>query len=209
MNKYLSLLAIPGVLTLSAGALRAQSGELWGEGGGSILVNHSIGSPFTGGNSNAVKLDDGFRAGVTFTLNSSGNLGNEFQYIYNHSDLSDSTGALLGAPGSAGMAIHQIGYNLLYYFNPTSENVKIRPFVTGGLALDVFSAPRDVGFGGASPRPAFDYGGGVKYRISSLWAWRFDVRGYTGGKPDWGGVLRNQSGLLQQFEVSIGIGAWF
>lgn len=204
MKRYLPLL-----LVVAAGALHAQSGELWGAGGGSILVNNSIGSPFVGGNSDAVKLDDGFLAAFTFTLNSSGHLGNEFQYVYNHSDLSDSTAFLLGAPGSAGMAIHQIGYNLLYYFNPAGEDQKIRPFVTGGVALDVFSAPKYASFGGASPRAAFDYGGGMKYRISRLWAWRVDLRGYTGGKPAWSGVIHNQSGLLQQFEASIGIGVYF
>lgn len=200
---------LPVFLVVVAGALHAQSGELWGEGGGSILLNNSIGSPIPGGISNAVKLDDGFLAGVTFTLNSSARLGNEFQYVYNRSALSDSTGIILPQPGSAGMAIHQVGYNLLYYFNPTSENKKIRPFVTGGVSLDVFSAPTYADFGGASPRPAFDYGAGVKYRISPLWAWRIDLRGYTGGKANWSGVLHNQSGLLQQFEASVGIGVYF
>jgi hypothetical protein len=204
MTKYLPVLAIA-----AAGALHAQSGELWGGAGASILVNNSIGSPIPGGNSNAVKLDDGFSANFRFTWNSSGNLGNEFQYVYNRSYLSDSTGLLLPQPGAAGMAIHQIGYNLLYYFNPPSESEKIRPFLTGGVDVDVFSAPKMASFSGGSPRPAFNYGGGVKYRISSLWAWRFDLRGYTGGKPDWSGVLQHQSGLLQQFEASVGLGFYF
>lgn len=204
MKKYL-----PVLLIAAAGALQAQSGEFWAEGGGSILVNNYIGSPFLGGNDHDVKLDDGFRVGFRFDWNTSGNFGNEVQYGYNRSALSDATGIILGAPGRDGMTIHQIGYNLLYYFNPGKDEAKVRPFVTGGVNLDVFSAPSMATFTGGSPRPGFNYGGGVKYRISQLWAWRFDLRGYDSGKPNWSGTLHNQSGLLQQFEASIGIGVLF
>jgi len=204
MKRYLPLF-----LTVAAGVLHAQSGELWGEGGASILANNSIGSPIPGGNSNAVKLDDGFRVTFRVVYNSSGRLGHEFQYAYNRSRLSDSTGIILPMPQSQGMAIHQVGYNLLYYFNATSENEKVRPFITAGVNLDAFSTPATASPTGGSPRAGFNYGGGVKYRISSLWAWRFDLRGYDSGKPNWSGVLHNQSGLLQQFEASVGLGVYF
>lgn len=204
MKRYLPLL-----LMVVAGSMRAQSGEFWGEGGGSILLNNSIGSPIPGGNSNAVKLDDGFRISFRFVYNSSGRLGHEFQYAYNRSRLSDSTGIILPQPQSQGMAIHQVGYNLLYYFNSTNDNEKVRPFLTGGVNLDSFSMPAQASPTGGSARAAFNYGGGVKYRISSLFAWRFDLRGYDSGKPNWHGVLHNQSGLLQQFEASVGLGVYF
>ena len=51
--------------------------------------------------------------------------------------------------------------------------------------------------------------GGLKYRISQLFAWRFDVRGYDTARPNWNGVLHNQGSLLQQFEASVGIGVYF
>lgn len=204
MEKYL-----PVLLIAAAGVLHAQSGELWGDGGASILLNSSIGSPFPGGNSSAVKLDNGFRAGIRLGLNSAGHLGHEFQYAYNRSALSDSTGTFLPQVGSAGMAIHQVGYNLLYYLNPTNENERVRPFFTAGANLDSFSTPASANPRGGSARFGFNYGGGVKYRISSLFAWRFDIRGYDSGKPNWRGVLYNQSGLLQQFEASVGFGVYF
>lgn len=204
MKKY-----VPVLLVALAGALQAQSGEFWVEGGGSILANSDIGSPAPDGNSNAVKLDDGFRVSVRFDYNSAGHLGHEVQYAYNRSALSDSTGYLLPMPESQGMAIHQIGYNLIYYLNPTNENEKVRPFFTVGANLDVFSAPHYASFSGGSPRAGFNYGGGIKYRISSLFAWRFDLRGYDSGKPNWSGMLHNQSGLLQQFEASVGLGFYF
>jgi opacity protein-like surface antigen len=197
------------LLLLPAGTLAAQSGEFWAEGGASVLADSSIGSPIPGGNSNAVKLDDGFRVSFRFVLNSSGHLGHEFQYAYNRSALSDSTGIVLPQPGSAGMAIHQVGYNLLYYLRPTSDEDRVRPFFTAGVNVDSFSTPATANPRGGSARFGFNYGGGIKYRISQLWAWRWDVRGYDTGKPNWRGVLHNQSGLLQQFEASVGIGVYF
>lgn len=204
MKKYL-----PVLLISFAGVLSAESGEFWAQAGGSILLNSSIGSPVPGGNSNAVKLDDGFRVSFRFDYNTAGHLGHEFQYAYNRSALSDSTGMILPAVGSAGMAIHQVGYNLLYYLNPTNEDEKIRPFFTGGVNLDSFSTPGDASPRGGSPRAGFNYGGGVKYKISNLFGVRFDIRGYDSGKPNWRGVLHNQNGLLQQFEASVGFGVYF
>lgn len=204
MNKF-----GPVLLIVFAGALHAQSGEFWLDGGASILLNNGIGSPIPGGSENAVKLDDGFRFAIRFDYNASGHFGHELQYAYNRSALSDSTGLLLPQPESEKMAIHQIGYNLLYYFNANSEEKRVRPFLTAGADLDVFSAPASANFRGGDPRPGFNYGGGVKYRISTLFAWRFDIRGYDSGKPDWNGVLHHQSGMLQQFEASVGFGAYF
>jgi opacity protein-like surface antigen len=206
MKKYL-----PVLLIAFSGALRAQSGEFWVDGGASILANNYIGAVTPDGNPDAVKLDDGFRVGIRFTWNSAGHFGHEGQYAYNRSRLSDSTGTLLVQPGSAGMAIHQIGYNLLYYLNPTNKNEKIRPFFTAGVHMDSFSAPSPLyaNIAGGSPRMGFNYGGGVKYRISSLFALRFDVRGYDTAKPNWDGALYRQGGLLQQFETSVGLGVYF
>jgi opacity protein-like surface antigen len=58
-------------------------------------------------------------------------------------------------------------------------------------------------------RPGFNYGGGLQFRLSPLFAWRFDVRGYDTGKPDWAGILYKQGGLLHQTEASVGFGYVF
>jgi len=204
MIKYL-----PVLLVVGAGTLCAQSGEFWVNGGGSILLNSNIGTPVPGGNSNAVKLDDGFRVGIRFDYNTEGHVGHEFQYAYNRSRLSDSTGIILPQPESEGMAIHQVGYNVLYYLKPGKEEEKVRPFFTGGVHLDSFSTPVDATPRGGSARVGFNYGGGIKYRLSNLFAFRFDIRGYDTGKPNWRDVLHNQGGVLQQFETSVGVGVNF
>jgi opacity protein-like surface antigen len=200
---------LPLLLLGFSGALWAQSGELWFSGGASILANRNIGSPFSDGQPDDVRLGDGFRAGIRFALNSSGHLGHEFQYAYNRTRVTDVTGVVLGDPGSAGMAIHQGGYNLLYYFRPTNEEQTVRPFVTGGVHISDSVLPGSAALTRTSIKPGFNVGVGVKVRISTLFALRFDVRQYETGKPNWGGVLVSQGGLLHQTEASAGVGIYF
>src|SRR5260370_7391551 len=102
------------------GALRAQSGELWFSGGASILANRNIGSPFSDGQPDDVRLGDGFRAGIRFALNSSGHLRRELQYAYNRTRVTDVTERVLGDPGYAGIASTPCAFNLPYYFLPTN-----------------------------------------------------------------------------------------
>jgi hypothetical protein len=192
-----------------SGVLRAQSGELWFSGGASILANRNIGSPFPDGQPGDVRLADGFRVGLRFAFNSSGHIGHEIQYAYNRTNVMDVTGAVLGDTGSAGMAIHQGGYNLLYYFRAMSEDLKVRPFITGGVHVSDSVLPGSAALTRTSFKAGFNAGAGVKVRISTLFALRFDLRQYETGKPNWGGVLVNQGGLLHQTEASAGIGIYF
>src|ERR1700674_4147742 len=108
MKRYL-----PVLFAISSGALWAQSGELWFSAGESILSNKNLGSA-TGGPPSDVQLDNGFRFGFRFGFNTGGRMGHEIQYAYSRTHFIDNTGAVLGAVGSAGMAIHEGGYNFLY-----------------------------------------------------------------------------------------------
>src|ERR1035438_9151353 len=169
---------LPVLLILFGNALRAQSGELWFSGGVSILENQNIGSPYSDGQSGDVRLGDGFSAGIRLTFNSSGHIGHEIEYAYNRTSVTDVTGVVLGAPGSVGMAIHQGGYNLLYYFPAMNEERKVRPFVTGGVHISDSVLPGAATLSRTSVKPGFNFGGGVKVRISTLFAVRFDLRQY-------------------------------
>jgi hypothetical protein len=199
---------LPLLLLSFSSELWAQSGELWFGGGASILSNRGIGSPSSDGKPSDVQLGDGFRIGFRFAFNSAGHLGHEIQYAYNRTNLMDNTGAILGDAGSAGTAIHQGGYNLLYYFPATKEGLKMRPFVTGGVHFSDFVLPGSAALQGSSVKAGFNGGAGVKVKISTLFALRFDVRQYETGKPKWG-VLTNQHGLLHQTEASASLGIYF
>jgi opacity protein-like surface antigen len=87
---------------------------------------------------------------------------------------------------------------------------RIRPFATAGLHFSNFVPPgASATSGGGSTKFGFNYGAGVKVKVSSLFGVRFDLRQYQTGKPDFGGLLSNRSGLLRQTEVSAGFGVLF
>ena len=177
--------------------------------GGSILANTKIGTTAPNGVPGDVKRGDGFRINFRYAFNSSGHFGHELQYAYNRTTLTDNTGDILGAPGSAGTAIHQFGYNLLYYIHETKEDMNVRPFVTEGFHLSDFVLPGSGVEQGSSVKPGGNLGGGVKVRLSPLFGFRIDVREYLTGKPGWGGLLMNRSGLLYQTEISAALGVLF
>ena len=200
---------LPLLLLSFSGELRAQSDELWLGVGASILSHRGIGSPFSDGAPEDVQLDHGFRLGFRFAYNSAGHIGHEIQYAYNHSIFNDGTGTILPHAGSAGMAIHQGGYNLLYYLDATRDGVQARPFATVGVHLSDFVLPGAAVVQGSSVRFGINYGGGIKFAISPLFGVRIDIRGYDTGKPNWNGIIVKQDGILHQTEASIGFGLYF
>jgi opacity protein-like surface antigen len=203
MNKLL-----PVLLTILPGALWAQSREVWLSGGASLLANTDLGSPSPDGSSNDAHLGNGFRISLRLTLNTANRFGHEFQYAYNSSSLTDSTATILPTTNSQSMGINQFGYNFLYYVKATNEGAKVRPFVTAGFQLDDYVMPNvATQFSDRNTfRPGFNYGAGMKFKLSSLFAWRFDIRGYDAMKPNWSGVFFKQGGLLHQTEASVGLG---
>jgi hypothetical protein len=192
-----------------SGVLYAQTGELWFSGGASILSNHQLGSTAPDGNPADVLLFNGHRVGLRFGFNSDGHIGHEIQYAYNRTDLRDNTGLILPDEPRVGMAFHQAGYNFLYYFTAIKEGSKIRPFVTGGAHFSDFVLPGKATSQGSSVKAGFNYGVGVKVRISTLFAFRLDLRQYETGKPNWSDILFKQNGLLHQTEASAGLGIYF
>jgi opacity protein-like surface antigen len=200
---------LPLLLLGLSGELWAQSGELWMSGGASILSKRDIGAASPDGTPDDVQLDHGFRIGCRYGYNSAGHIGHEIQYAYNRSAFNDNTGTILPDVGSAGMAIHQGGYNLLYYLDATNEGSKARPFATVGVHFSDFVLPSSAVSQGGSLKFGVNYGGGIKFQISPLFGVRIDIRGYDTGKPNWNGLLVKQSGILHQTEASVGFGIYF
>jgi hypothetical protein len=200
---------LPVLIIVASGTLWAQSQEAWISGGASILASGNIGSPTPGGDIGDVQLDNGFRVGVRLDYNTSGNIGHEIQYAYNRTNFVDNTGNILPAAGKAGMAIHQFGYNFLYYPHVLSEGSRIRGFATAGFHISDFVLPRMAGTPGSSVRPGGNAGGGVKIRLSPLFGFRFDVREYITGKPNWNGLLFARRVPQFQTEISAGLGVYF
>lgn len=98
-----------------------------------------------------------------------------------------------------GARLRQFHFNPVLHFKPRES--RVRPFVTMGFGLDWFGitdeARRQVGNGVNTPfrqtvrlesmfRPAFNYGAGVKAKLTDRVGLRFDVRGFATASSDFG-----------------------
>jgi hypothetical protein len=179
------------------GASQAQVGEISLSLGQSVFRNNKLG--FT----DAVtqyQIDNGFRIGARLTLNTKRYLGHEFGYAYTHPQL-----AVTGSGQGSGMGVHQGFYDLLVYMSP--EGTRFRPFIAGGGQFSTFVQPgASVTYGQGTTKYGYNYGAGLKVRLSPIFAIRFDARDYATGKPF---NLLNQSGWLHQLELSAGFGIYF
>jgi len=197
--------SVMAVLLLAGSAISAfaQLGEISVSGGYSHFRNNSLGSFVdTAGNVTNVTAESNFRIGFRFTINSWRFMGHEIGYAYNHGSLKETAGS---ASVSYGMPVHQGMYNFLVYATP--EGAPIRPFATGGVQFSTFYPPGSCVFcGNGTTKFGFNYGAGLKFRITSTFLGRLDVRDYATGKPDFG---TSPQGWLHQLEVSAGFGFAF
>ena len=188
------------VLVLAcAGSAWGQSFEVWFNGGQSLMSNKGLGTlNAIGGTKDDVTLEDGFRFSFRMTLNNDNRFGHEVQYAYSRTQLNIS-----GV--EQGMAIHEGGYNFLYY--ATKEWTRIRPFATAGIGFANFVPPgSSAASGGGSDKFQVNYGGGVKVHVASIFGVRLDVRQYASPKPF---SLPLAEGWLRQTEISGGFGVQF
>jgi hypothetical protein len=212
-HRALAVIPAAALMLTISGTACSQSREIWIGGGLSgfrIPYSHSnrdLGSPEAAGNPNDVQIDNGWRVGLRLGFNTSGSFGHEFQYAYNRPGPTDSTGTVLVASGPPRMELHQVGYNFLYYF--TSRETALRPLATAGVQIDDFALRGTDLSAKYAAKFGFNYGVGLKFRMTPLFGWRVDLRGYETGKPDWGGLLVHQSGLIHQAETSAGFGVFF
>lgn len=185
------------LLSASAASL-AQPLELYLHGGVSRLNNTDLGGFSDGASFTRYALKSGWRFGFRTTFNTWRYIGQEFGYAYNRTQLRNVT-----ENTEFGMAIHQGFYNIV--FHATSEGSPVRPFAAVGGHFNNYTPPgTSVTSGGGSTKLGFNYGGGVKFRVSNIFGVRFDVRNYQNGKPF--GFLDNRKGLMGQLEVSAGFG---
>ncbi len=98
-----------------------------------------------------------------------------------------------------GARMRQFHFNPVLHLKPRES--RVRPFLTMGFGLDWFGvtddARRQVGNGVNTPfrqlvnlesmfRPSFNYGGGIKAKLTDRIGLRFDMRGFTTAASDFG-----------------------
>jgi len=183
----------------------AQVGELSISGGVSRFGDANLGTIADAITSPTIAINDGFRLGLRFTLNTYRFFGHEFGYAYNRSKIGLPAQTIPGQPtqpaSEISVPIHQGLYNFLAYATP--EGSRVRPFATGGGGFSSFFPPgTSVYYGNQITKFGYNYGGGLKARVTEVWGLRFDVRQYVTGQPF---DFPNAEGRLTQTEVSAGI----
>lgn len=177
----------------------AQVGEFSVSGGVSRFGNTALGTLDQFDQSSIVGMKDGFRLALRFTLNTYRFFGHEFGYAYSRS------GVTIPGSSNINVPIHQGFYDFLVYATP--EGSAIRPFAAGGGQFSSFFPPgTSVYYGNQVTKFGFNYGGGVKLRVTPIIGLRADIRDYVSGKPF---DFPNQSGALHQVEISAGVAFMF
>lgn len=195
--------ALAGALLCAGSIASAQSFEAAVTGGATQMGGGNLTDSYSGvpGAGDYVKLENGWNLGFRMTVNPYDHFGFEVGYIYNRTNLN------IAGQDQGGMAVHQGYGNALAYLN--KSEARIRPFATGGLNFSNFVPPgSSAQYGGGQNKFGFNYGGGIKVKITGMWQARFDIRQFNTGKPGFG-VLTGLSGRLLMTEYSAGIGVGF
>lgn len=190
MQRVLFIIAFAIV---SVGSASAQSAEIGLSVGVSAFNNNGIGSlrTFEDGLIPAT-LGKGVRIGARWATNSWVFLGHEFSYAGQRTSLK------IGANPSDGMTVQNLYYNFVAHATPSGS--RVRPFGTVGVGVSVFFPPGASSFsGGGDNKFGYNYGGGLKFKLSDRFGLRFDLRDHVTGKPF---DLANSSGKFHNVEYS-------
>jgi opacity protein-like surface antigen len=198
------------LLAFSSSAF-AEGLEFWFNAGQSLVSNPGLGTDQNctttalcqaiGASSKDLQLTDGFRFSFRGDFNTGDHIGYEMGYAYNRAQLQSND-----AGGTqTGMAYHQVMFNMIGY--ATKEDSRIRPFATAGVGFVTFVQPgASVAQGSGSTKFGFNYGAGVKVKVTGPWALRMDVRQVATPKPF---GLPLASGWIRSTEISAGVGFGF
>jgi hypothetical protein len=138
-------------------------------------------------------MDKGFRVGARVTFNSWKYFGHEANYAYQRARLDLGGLAKLGDAFS----VHNYYYNFLAYGTP--RDTVVRPFVTGGAGASSIRG---------DTKPGFNFGAGLKFKLSERYGLRVDIRDHVTGKLEDFRITLDP-GKLHNVEFSAGFSALF
>ena len=166
----------------------SQEWEIGGTGGYAWSINPSISNP------NSSSVEAGFPAriafGAIFAQNMYEHVGGELRYLFRFGGPQlQSQGVTASMTGYS----NSITYDLMIHM--TSRDVKIRPFVSAGAGIKVYTGTG--GFLSGQPlagfallrnvnqvEPAIDLGAGVKWKVAKHAQVRAEFRAYMTPLPD-------------------------
>ena len=180
------------------------------------------GGSFMGNTDNSFNTDviDGGVLGTSFTWNTGDKWAIEAGLSYygvNNLSYETATNSRVGL----GSRIFQFSVDPVYHFSGRTS--RVRPYVSAGLGVNRYYPTRDAAAQvptiqppsaasalaplDASSKAAFNYGGGIKFRVSDSIGLRFDARGLMSGSPDFHVVPTD--GILHGFQPTVGLNFWF
>jgi opacity protein-like surface antigen len=155
------------------------------------------------------KFRNGSSTGIRLTLNMRGYYGHELGFLHTRAGIRTSILQADGTtmtPAESHVNIEQAFYNFLIYMMPKGE--RWRPYITGGLQAAKTGSPRIDGWrGSATKNYGFNYGAGIKFKLSKHFLVRLDARDYFTGTPynlSFKDITQGNKFLRQQ-EASFGL----
>jgi hypothetical protein len=181
---------------------RAQVAEVAVTGGWSAFTDSNVGflglDAVTG---DQVDVDNGIRIGARLSMNR-WFLGHEISYAWQKSNLN------IENQGSTSMSIQNFYYNFVAHATP--QGTAIRPFVTAGAGVSTFFPPGVSSLSGSGDNKfGYNYGGGIKVRLSDKFGIRVDVRDHVTGRPFEKFGVQTASGKFHNVEYSAGFALLF
>lgn len=175
------------------------------------------------------RFPTGIRGGVRLNVFNAGHWGQEFVYSFEPSDATFDRRTAPAATLKLPIQIHQLSVNALYYPN-ADESASLRAFGSFGIGAMVFRPTQEAlrvtadparanipGFGSSSEL-AFNYGIGLKSKVSRGFGVRLDARGFVHRKPSFdlprqsrnpGDTVLANGGAMHSAELSGGIVFYF
>lgn len=186
-------------MTLLAAISPAQVAEVSVSGRRSQIGGNELGS--FGFAQQPVRLNSGFGLAARLDLYTGEFLAHELSYGFDRDSL-ELSGEDLGA-----VTVHQFFYDLMLHLTP--RGAPVRPFIVGGLGFSGFFPPdTDILQTGGLTKFGFNYGGGLKFRLSDRFGLRVDIRDHVSSKPNLLN-LADVTGQLHQVEYSAGLSLYF
>lgn len=155
----------------------------------------------------------GARGGVRMGADTWHHWGQDFVYSYG----ANATKIVNHYNGGAfGFTVHshQFSYNLMWYPRLLDSKKKFNPYLTGGVGGTFYNLeqatinealdPNRAGLGKLRNESifAFNAGGGIRFRINSLYGFRIDARDYISNPPRFGLPERSDSSTTVVFPVT-------
>jgi hypothetical protein len=139
----------------------------------------------------------GARGGIRFGSDYQRHWGGDFEYSYG----ANATRILNHYNGGRfGFTVHshQFSYNLIWYPRTLDSERRVFPYFSGGAGTTFYQLspsttnealdPNRAGLGKLRNESIFTYnvGGGLRFRINSVWGLRLEVRDYISAPPRYG-----------------------